>query len=463
MRRSLRPGSQGPESADYHLDAIVEEDFGRRASQLRLGTLVRLRWLACAGQLAALLIAHFALGAGFLFMPSLGCVVASAAFNLYLSTRFPIGRRLHDDFATAILAFDIGQLAALLFFTGGLANPFAVLFLAPIMISAVSQPWRETVKLLAFSLLCVTALEFFHSELTYNGVPLDPPQLYEIGLWASIGVSAGFVALYGNQVAGEARQLSSALAATELTLARAQHLSQLDGLAAAAAHELGTPLATVAVIVHELAAQADLQALCGEDLALAETQLARCRTILQKLSSPGKLASEARDDVPLETLLEEVVAPHRLQGVEIKATLAGKGAQPLSRRNPALIYGLDNLVSNAVGFAGSSVSIEGSWSAETIQIVIRDDGPGFPPQVLRKWGEPYISDRAGARRGDGEAVAGLGLGLFIAKALLERTGAELKIENARAPERGALVAVSWTLPVSSEKTGFWRPGNEWNI
>jgi two-component system sensor histidine kinase RegB len=437
MKRSV-------ETPRDRLDAFDDDDFGHRARQLRLHTLIRLRWLAVLGQAAALLVSHVGLEVTIPVWPCLACVAASALLNVWLRWRFPVSLRLNDTWATRVLAFDIGQLAALLALTGGLANPFSILFLAPIMTSAVSLPWRNTLRLLGLALLCATALAFWYWPLGGpDGAAIQPPPLYRVGLWAAIAVSAIFVSIYGNRVAKEARQLAGALTATELMLARAQHLTQLDGLAAAAAHELGTPLATVAIVVHELASETRLAARWSEDLRLIEEQIARCRAILGKLSSPTDMATDPIDDSALGHLIEEIAAPHRLQEVAIEVSLSGERPEPVCRRNPATIYGLTNIVENAVGFATSSVTIAASWTSREVKIVVADDGPGFPAQVLAQIGDPYISDRAGARRGDGEPAGGLGLGLFIAKALLERTGARLEIANAAPPDRGASVTISW--------------------
>ena len=426
------------------MDAFDDDEWGQRARRLRLDTLVRLRWLASAGQTTALLISHYGLGVELPLSASLVCVIASVLLNIWLRTRYPVSLRLDDRFAMRVLGFDILQLAVLLYLTGGLAHPFAMLLLAPVTTSAVSLPWRQTLYLLGLALFSATLLEFWNWPLGAHGVQLQPSPLFRVGIWAAIGVTAIFVAIYANRVAEEARQLASALTATDLLLARAQHLSQLDGLAAAAAHELGTPLATVAIVVHELAGQPGINAQTLEDLKLVEEQVARCRMILGKLSSPSEMAQAPITEDRLGHLIEEIAAPHRLQDVQIEVEIFGVGPEPASRRDPAILYGLGNLVENAVGFAATKVTVTANWTDADIRITVADDGPGFPTQVLAQIGEPYISDRAGARRGEGEAAGGLGLGLFIAKALLERSGGQLRIANAFAPGRGARAAVSWS-------------------
>lgn len=426
------------------MDAFDDEDFGRRARRLRVDTLIWLRWLAIIGQSAAVLVAHFALGLEFPILACFLCIGASVVLNGGLRMRFSVSHRLDDFWAATILGFDIAQLAALLCLTGGLANPFSILFLAPVMTSAVSLPLRRTLGLLGFMLVCATAIQLLHWPLRWpGGGDFQPPALYGVGLWTAIAVSAIFITIYANRVAEEARQLSSALTATELILAREQHLSQLDGLAAAAAHELGTPLATVALVVHELAGQPQIAAQCADDLRLAEEQVGRCRSILGKLSSPETIAESSLEETTLGELIEEIAAPHRLLDVEIVVERDGPAPEPICRRNAGVIHGLNNLVENAVSFAESRVSIRAFWTGSIVTIVIADDGPGFPPQVLARLGEPYISTRGSARRREGEIAGGMGLGLFIANALLERSGASLEIANAPPSQSGAVATIVW--------------------
>jgi two-component system sensor histidine kinase RegB len=416
--------------------------FGHEARRLRVGTLVRLRWYAAAGQIAAIVVSRLYLHVTFPVAPALLCVAALIAFNGYLWWTLPPATRADERLTSLILGFDVIQLWSVLSLTGGLSNPFSVLLLAPTMISAVSQTWWQTVKLLALAIACDCSLAMWRIPLRFDdGSLFNPPPIETAGFLIALVVTAVFVALYGGQVSREARQLAEALAATELILTRAQHLNQLDGLAAAAAHELGTPLATLTVIVHELSASREVAALCGEDLTLARQELARCRVILGQLSLANRVADSPLDRMELEALLEEVAGPHRLQDIDIDVSASGPEPRPTCARNPALLYGLRNLAENAISFAQGQVQVEATWTRDRVEIAIVDDGPGFPQQVLLRLGEPYISDRTTSRRANSES--GLGLGLFIAKALLERTGAQLSIGNLAPPERGARAVVSW--------------------
>ena len=424
--------------------AIEDARFGR-ARLLRLNTLIGLRWLAVAGQTAAILIGAFAFGLRFPALACLGLVGASAALNLALRWRFPVSTQLSERGATIMLGYDILQLAGLLFLTGGVANPFVLFFLAPVTIAATSLMFRQALALLGLAILCATALLRASLPMPWlDGESLTLPPLYVFGLWTAFAASAAFVAFYAYRVAREARQNAFALTAAELVLARAHHLSQIDGLAAAAAHELGTPLATVALVVRELADHPPAGKEFADDLTLLEQSVDRCRTILGKLSEPAALTGQRQMDIssPME-LAEIAAAPHRLLGVAI--AVEGEGADPAPKcpRNPGVLYGLGNLIENAVGFAEKAVAIRSTWSKSTVKIVIADDGRGFPPGILARAGEPYLSQRDGARR-SGANGGGLGLGLFIARSLLERSGATLELANAPAPASGAVATVQWS-------------------
>ncbi|MEW6122833.1 MAG: ActS/PrrB/RegB family redox-sensitive histidine kinase [Pseudomonadota bacterium] len=415
-----------------------------RTLGLRLDTLIRLRWLAVAGQTVSLLVVHLMLGFPLPFIPCLCAVGLSVVLNLLLRVRFPVAQRLTDFSAGPLLAYDVLQLTALLYLTGGLSNPFALLYLAPVMISATTLSWTTTVTLGAFAAFCAGAVGLWHWPLPWAGTDVPVlPDLFLAGTWVAISVSIGFIGLHSWRVAEEARELADALAATELVLAREQHLSQLDGLAAAAAHELGTPLATIALVVKEMERSLAPDSPHAEDIALLRDQVKRCRDILQTLTSLGS-GDAPFDRMPLSHLLEEVVQPHRDFGITIAVALPDDRAdEPVLARNPGLIYGLGNLVENAVDFARSRVEMEASWTTTRMEIVVRDDGPGFSPEVSDRIGQPYVTSRGRDRQEPAEEESGLGLGFFIAKTLLERSGATLWVENRPAPDSGAEVKISW--------------------
>jgi two-component system sensor histidine kinase RegB len=353
----------------------------------------------------------------------------------------PLSHRLGQGAATALLGFDILQLAALLYLTGGLQNPFAILFLAPVMISATALPPRHTLALGLLAAGLATLLTILHWPLPWAGSerPVLPPQ-YQLGNWIALLLGLGFTGIYAWRVAKEARDLSEALAATELVLAREQHLSQLDGLAAAAAHELGTPLATIALVARELSRLAPAEGEMAEDITLLREQVERCRGILGKLASLQDDDAGPLDQLSLSLLIEEAAGPQRPFGVPFEIALDGEKPEPVCRRNPGMIYGLGNIVDNAVDFAGSKVTITAQWTDGAVILTIADDGPGFTPEVLMRAGDPYLS-RSHAK--ESRAGGGLGLGLFIAKTLLERSGATLEFSNRPLPATGASIRITW--------------------
>jgi len=403
-----------------------------RPRNVRLDTLVRLRWLAVLGQFGAVLVVHFGLEFEVPIWACLAVIGLSALLNVALRVGFRETQWLEPDRAAWLLGFDIAELAALLYLTGGLENPFAFLLLGPVLISATALPPRMTLLIGTFAMVCATVLVFVHYDLPWdNEDPLQLPEIYMVGVWLSILLAIGYIGVYTWQIAEEARQLSDALAATELVLAREQHLSQLDGLAAAAAHELGTPLSTITVVVREIERALDPKSPHAEDVKLLREQAQRCREILAKITELP--TGEPFDRTPLSALIEEAVAPHRNFGISIG--------------NPAIRYGLGNLIENAVDFAHRRVEIFAQWTGEEVSITISDDGPGFAPEVIDRLGAPYVTHRRLGPRGpegDDDTVFGLGLGFFIAKTLLERSGAKLSLTNQAPPLHGATISVTWS-------------------
>lgn len=414
---------------------------------VRVDTLVRLRWISVIGQMIAVLVVHFALDFTLPLYACLAVIALAAWLNVALRVRFSVTQRLPPDRAAWLFAFDIAEIGVLLFLTGGLQNPFSFLLLGPVLLSATSLPPRMIVWLAVFAAFCTTVLAFYYYPLPWDAdeKPMQLPAIYIAGVWLATLLSLGFIGVHAWQLTEEARQLSDALAATELVLAREQHLSALDGLAAAAAHELGTPLATITVVATELERAIEKGSPLTEDIVLLREQAQRCRQILGKLTELSA-DSEPFDRMPLSALLEEVVAPHRNFGVAINVALNPHNtAEPIGGRNPAILYGLGNLVENAVDFARGTVDIAADWSGDDVAVTITDDGPGFAPEIMDRIGDPYVTSQRRRRMNlGGEAGGGLGLGFFIAKTLLERAGATLAFENRTAPDRGAVVRVRWS-------------------
>ncbi len=436
----------------------------QRAGTVRLRTLIILRWLAILGQGGAVFVADQLL---LLDIPVGLCMLAIGASiisNLVAIAIYPENRWLSEREVLYILLFDITQLAALLYLTGGLNNPFALLVLAPVTVSAMTMRPQSTLFLGGLALVMVTFLVVVFVPLrTAEGAPLQMPFVFLLGFWVAMVIGIVFLAVYAGRVTAETRSMSDALLATQMALAREQKLTDLGGVVAAAAHELGTPLATIklvsAELMEELAEVPDLK----EDAALIRDQADRCRDILRSMGRAGKDDLHLRS-APLSTVIEEAAEPHQDRGKLLHFSFRGEqeedGRMLLIARKPELIHGIRNLIQNAVDFSRGHVWIDGNWSQHHIVIRVTDDGPGYPVDLLGRIGEPFLRRRRllneTPRR---PGYEGMGLGLFIAKTLLERSGAEVTFANGGAefsadqPRRsGAIAQVSWPTGALQTKT-----------
>ena len=453
-----------------------------RIEWVRLRTLVLLRWMAVAGQLAAIGAAYFVFGLALDLVLCLIAVGASVLANVIAHLFSPANKRLSETEAMLTLLFDLSQLAFLLYLTGGITNPFALLLLAPVTISATALKLRSTILLGLTAIALITLLTFFNVPLRLQtGEVLAVPPLIEFGFWLAIVVGIAFIGFYSRRVAIEIQDMSEALFATQMALAREQKLTDLGGVVAAAAHELGTPLATIKLVSTEMADELADRPELREDAALITEQADRCRDILRSMGRAGKDDRQLHRS-PLSELLREAAEPHGGRGKEIRFDLAARdGAdvrEPIVIRRPEIVHGLRNLIQNAVDFARATVWVSASWDAEQLTIRISDDGPGFPPTLLGRIGDPFVRDRGEHPRPQVPArrpgYEGMGLGLFIAKTLLERTGASIRFANAATGETegpraqrsqgapaGAVVSVTWPrariCPEGTDGLGENRP------
>src|SRR4029078_6095792 len=357
---------------------------------VRVDTLVRLRWIAVIGQTIAVLVVHFGLDFRLPLYACLAVIALAAWLNVALRVRFSTTQRLSPERAAWLFAFDIADIGVLLFLTGGVQHPLSFLLLGPVLLAATSLPPRMIVILAGFAALCTTVIAVYYYPLPWDADerPLQLPGVYIAGAWVATLLSIGFIGVHAWQLTEEARQMANALAATELVLAREQHLSQLDGLAAAAAAWLGTPLSTISVIAKELERVIAPNAPHGDDVRLLREQSTRCRDILAKLTELSAGGSgEPFDRMRLTALIEEVVAPHRDFGVAIEVNAPDNlGSEPVGARNPAILYGLGTLLENAVDFANDRVLVDARWPDDAVEVTINDDGPGFAPEIMGRIG-----------------------------------------------------------------------------
>ena len=417
-------------------------DWAQARRGLRLRTLVLLRWAAIAGQLATVFwvayALHFRLPVGLCLL-----VIAAAGWlNLAVTLSWPGVRLAGEREAVLQLAFDIVELALLLGLTGGLDNPFCLLLVAPVAVAAATLRERYAVALGVLALAATALIGLWSAPLPWvTGETFELPHLYRIGVGVAVAAGIVFTAAYAWQAAAEGQRMELALAATQAVLAREQRLSALGGLAAAAAHELGTPLATIQVVTKEMARELQPGPLL-EDVELLISQADRCRAILKKLSQEPDTADAHHARMGLSQLLDEVADPYRGEVILIDAQVScAPGATILEvRRLPEVMHGLSAFVENAVDFAESVVELTAHYDADRLLVEVRDDGPGFPTEVLGRLGQPYVTTRSHGENSR-SAHQGMGLGFFIAKTLLERTGAVVEFRNAR--RGGAVISARW--------------------
>ncbi len=407
-----------------------------RGDWVRLRTLVVLRWMAITGQISAVLIATQVLE--FQVPLSLCALVISASvcFNLIAHIVHPAEKRLSERGTLMSLFFDLAQLVAMLMLTGGLNNPFAVLILAPVTIAATALRLRSTLWLGIVAMLSIPLMSLIHLPLIQpDGTGLLVPGLFRHGISAALAIGLVFVGLYARRVTVEGYAMSEALSATQLALAREQRLAAIGGIAAAAAHELGTPLATIKLVAGELARELKDNDDLSEDLALIKSEADRCGLIMADLSQGGRDDSHVKR-APISAVIDEAAGPHANRGKALIVRIGDPEAdepddeQPTIWRSPEIIHGLRNVIQNAVDFAERTVWIDARIDKDLLRVAVGDDGPGFGADILPKLGEPYISTRSrGDRQNRSGTYEGLGLGLFIARTLLERTGARLSFAN----------------------------------
>jgi len=429
----------------------------QRSDWIRLRTFIVLRWVAIFGQIAAITIAvryfDLQLNLGLCFL----VIGISAIANLVAMFVFPDRKRMTQTQLMLMFLFDILQLGALLFLTGGLHNPFSLLILVPVAISATVLQSRATIFLGLATIVVTTLVGLFNIPLgTNDGAVLIMPDVFVFGFWVAILIGTVFLGLYERRVTAEIDSMSEALLATQMALSREQKLTDLGGVVAAAAHELGTPLATIKLVSVELLDDLAEMPQQKEDVELIRDQVDRCRDILRSMGQIGKDDLHLRY-APLSAVVEEAAEPHMDRGKPVTITLLPAGnsgpEQPDVRRQPEIIHGLRNLIQNAVDFSNANVWVDIKWDDAKISVKIIDDGRGFPPHLIKRIGDPFVRTRRPAQDQENRpGYEGMGLGLFIAKTLLERSGAELSFANgcdpflsgSERPERcGAIVQVVW--------------------
>ncbi|WP_158305818.1 ActS/PrrB/RegB family redox-sensitive histidine kinase [Parvularcula bermudensis] len=433
----------------FENDATLSRDMNKSSAisgnrpmeLLRIRTITNLRWFAVIGQLTVTLLVRFGMGYPLPLGPILSVIAIGAAVNYFVWQQKRPNKAVAGNELAGHLLFDVLQIGGILFLTGGIGNPFAVWLILPSMLAAFALDIRRAGVVIVGIVLVLTLIALWHSPLPG---PEQASPLIELGSWAALLLGVVFTAAYARQVAISQRRLSTALDAAHGVLAREERLTAVGGLAAAAAHELGTPLATIQVTAREMERELPDGPL-KEDAQLLISQTQRCQRILTRLSEVGESGDARHAQIALEELLREAAKPFLTpKGPKVSFVFDPRSdSAPPDQlvRNPAMIYGLRTLIENGVKFARETVRVTASWDSNSLFVTIEDDGHGFPHDVLSRLGEPFPrTDSYRALNGK----QGLGLGFFIAKTLLERSGASLTFGN-RLRLSGAWVEVRWPL------------------
>ena len=404
-------------------------------------TLVFLRWIAIFGQLFSVNLVYFLLDLNF---PVLLChiVIFVGLFtNIYLQFGLKV-TLLKDLYSTTFLIYDIIQLSILLFFTGGIFNPFAILLIVPTIVSSTFLSMGSTIILGTLTVILLFALTFFNLPLPgMEEYILSFPNYYVTGILISLIIGLLFLSYFGIRFAGETKKRSDALNKLQQILAKEYELESLGGQAAAAAHSLGTPLATISVVAREMRKEVGDNSKLTKDIDLLISQTKRCSEILKKISQKKIISDEFLSAMSFEDLLEEIIKSFKESSEKIIKLNTDKDVNKIDiKRNPELVYGLRNFIGNAVKFSNQNILISIISDNINLYILIEDDGPGFPEDIIKALGEPYIKSRSKILKNN----VGLGLGTFLGKTLLERQSAVIYFENDGSLS-GAKVKIKWRI------------------
>jgi two-component system sensor histidine kinase RegB len=404
-------------------------------------TLVNLRWIAITGQLIAINFVYFYLRLDLPYIETHIVIFIGFVTNIVLQFNIRTNQ-LKDLSSSLFLVYDLLQLSVLLYLTGGIFNPFALLVIIPTIVSSTFLSMGTTIILGTLTIGLLFFLKEYHKILpgldVYN---FNFSEYYLAGDLVSIIIGLVFLSYFGIKFSGETKKRSEALDKLQQVMAKEYELDSLGGLAAAAAHSLGTPLATISVVAKELKKEIGDKSNHSKDLDLLISQTKRCSDILKQISKKEISDDQFINLIKVEDLLEEIITSFEETSDKKITLLENEDKNKINiKRSPEIVYGLRNFIGNAIKFAGKEVRIKLISDDQNLVLVVNDDGPGFAEDIIKLIGEPYLKSRS-KKIAD---KAGLGLGIFLGKTLLERKKARLTFSN-KEDLKGAAVKISWNI------------------
>ena len=404
-------------------------------------TLVNLRWIAIVGQLITINFVYYYFKLELPLIEAHIVILLGLITNLILQFKIK-ANQLKDLYSTYFLIYDLLQLTFLLYLTGGFSNPFSLLMIVPSIVSSTFLSMGTTIILGTITIISLFFLTKYHEILPGLDVySFTFPEYYLEGLFISIVIGLIFLSYFGIKFSGETKKRSVALDKLQQVMAKEYELDSLDGQAAAAAHSLGTPLATISVVAKELKKEIGDKSKHSKDLDLLISQSKRCSNILKKISK-----KEISDDqfiklIKVESLLEEIIISFEETSDKKITLLENEDKNKINiKRSPEIVFGLRNFIGNAIKFADREVRIKLISDEQNLVLIVNDDGPGFAEDIIKLIGEPYL--KSSSKQISGKA--GLGLGIFLGKTLLERKNAQLTFFN-KEDLKGATVKIAWSI------------------
>ena len=409
--------------------------------QLDKKTLVILRWLAIIGQYISISIVYFVLK---FQLPILYCtiiILLGVITNFYL--QFVVKEnQLSNTKSSTYLLYDLIQLSLLLFLTGGVTNPFAILIIIPAIVSSTFLSLRSTINLSIITIIILIVLTITYFPLPHKvteELHFHVPNYYLYSIPLSIITGLVFLTYFGTRFGTESRKRTEALNRLELILAKEHELESIGLQAAAAAHSLGTPLSTITVVAKELKKEIGENSQYSKDINLLLSQTKRCSEILKNLSQDQLKEDNFLNNIKIGDLLKEIVRSFsEISEKKILLIEEQNELDPQIDRTLEITYGLRNFIGNAVKYSNSFVEINLKSNDTITEVIINDDGPGFSEDVKDVLGEPYIRSKNKIIN----SKSGLGLGTFIGKTLLERMKANVQFSSSN-KLGGARVKIDW--------------------